>query len=101
MARKKHTVLGLLAVASTGRGPREPKAGLAGGMCFPTLAVEGCGTSIMPRSLDEDMIISGVELFVPVRSTGGLGTAGVLGGGVDSSAAGELVLEGEESGGPW
>lgn len=62
--------------------------------------MEGCGTSITPRSLaDDDMIISGVELVPPVRSTGGMGTAGVLGGGVDSSAAGELVLEGEDSGG--
>lgn len=30
------------------------------------------------------------------RSTGGIGRPGVLGGGVDSSAAGELALEGED-----
>jgi hypothetical protein len=30
------------------------------------------------------------------RSTGGIGRPGVLGGGVDSSAAGEPVLDGED-----
>jgi hypothetical protein len=52
-----------------------------------------------PRSTTDDMGISdGAEPVAPVRSTGGMGTAGVLGGGVDSWA-GELALEGEESGG--
>lgn len=97
----KRTVLGLLAATSACRGPREPKAGLAGGRCFPTRVVEDCGTSIRPRSFDEGMTTSRLVLvlFAPVRSTGGTGTAGVLGGGVDSPAAGELELEGEESGG--
>lgn len=54
---------------------------------------------MVPRSPDDDMASSGgVELVAPERSTGGMGTAGVLGGGVDSWA-GELALEGEERGG--
>lgn len=95
--KKKLTVLGLLAAASTMRGPREPKAGLADGKCFTNLVAEGWGTSVMSRSPEEDMIISGVEVVPSLRSMRGIGTAGVLGGGVDSSAGGELVLEGEES----
>jgi len=51
----------------------------------------------MSRSPEGGMIISWVKLGPSLRSIRGTVTAGVLGGGVDSSAGGELVLEGEES----
>ena len=92
----KRTFLGLLVAPSSCRGPREPKAGLAGGRCFPMRGFDGCGISVMPRSTDDGMAISGeVVLLVPVRLTGGTWT-GVLGGGVDSWA-GELTVEEDES----
>jgi hypothetical protein len=54
------------------------------------------GPSLMARSLLLVMLGSWIEGPSLENSTGATGSPGVLGGGVDSSAAGELALEGDD-----
>lgn len=55
-----------------------------------------CGPSDKFRSLVWEAMTGSWIVGSVERSTGGIESPGVLGGGVDSSAAGELVLEGED-----